>query len=735
MRNFGLMVVRGLVGFAVLGASLALAEVVAVDAAPPEVRIVGQRFDRGPDRLNLGWYMASGDFNADGYSDIATSGRTHEPFPSVLLFFGGPGRPSAWDLESRPADVTLRQPPFRVNTACLGTPMLRDSEIFLPLAAGDLTGDGIDDLAISGSCWDRGGQFAGQVFVVPGRGAWPAELVVDPEIWSPALLGEDIEGRFGEYIAISDVDGDTQVDLVVSAVDAPGAQSSRPVLAGRAYVFLGPMRVDARMDASGAAAIISGSHDFARIGETLGAADIDGDGRAEILLGMDHDNDARLVMIDGSVSGSVVAQGEVVIRDLVGERFGDHFAETIAAGQWDCGGDRELLINSNRHRGPLGDRNVAGMLQIFEDVVQEPSVALTVFGRALRPLSIGDTRYQIGDVALRDLNGDTFDDIILATPGRQGPDNLDFHRGGVTVIWNRPDIGSVLDLDTDSPHVLTLDGPLGGFDHGAGLHVADFDGSGTPDLIVGSVWTPRSPDTLRDGALDIFTRDLQPTPVTARAGADQVVEVDPLGATCEGALVLDAGGSTDAAGDPLVHRWFTSGSLLAEGERPAVRLPLGDHCIRLLSESIGGWDQDRLDVLVEDRSAPVITSVSASPASLWPPNHRMVDVTVQVDARDPCTEPEDLQVRLVSVTSSESDDGRGDGRTAPDFEGFEIGTADLSGRLRAERSGSGAGRVYTLTYDVADLGGNTARVAATVTVGHDRRAPRVPLDRSGAVRR
>jgi hypothetical protein len=54
-----------------------------------------------------------------------------------------------------------------------------------------------------------------------------------------------------------------------------------------------------------------------------------------------------------------------------------------------------------------------------------------------------------------------------------------------------------------------------------------------------------------------------------------------------------------------------------------------------------------------------------------------------------------------------------------DIQSFTLGTPDVSGQLRAQRNGSGTGRVYTLTYTGADEAGNTATCAATVTVPHD----------------
>jgi hypothetical protein len=117
-----------------------------------------------------------------------------------------------------------------------------------------------------------------------------------------------------------------------------------------------------------------------------------------------------------------------------------------------------------------------------------------------------------------------------------------------------------------------------------------------------------------------------------------------------------------------------------------------------------------------DKTPPAVTC-SADPATLWPPDHRLVPVSVSVQINDDLSGPGAFS--LVSVTSSEPDNGRGDGDVTGDIQGFRLGAADIDGLLRAERSGGGDGRIYTLTYQGTDAGGNTATCQATVNVAHD----------------
>jgi uncharacterized repeat protein (TIGR01451 family) len=110
---------------------------------------------------------------------------------------------------------------------------------------------------------------------------------------------------------------------------------------------------------------------------------------------------------------------------------------------------------------------------------------------------------------------------------------------------------------------------------------------------------------------------------------------------------------------------------------------------------------------------PTISNATADPSSLWPPNHRMVNVTVSYDVTDNCPLP--LGSCTLSVTSNEPVLGRGSGNTSPDW----IVVDDHHVLLRAEREGGGNGRVYTTTITCTDSGGNSSSDQVEVTVSHD----------------
>lgn len=98
----------------------------------------------------------------------------------------------------------------------------------------------------------------------------------------------------------------------------------------------------------------------------------------------------------------------------------------------------------------------------------------------------------------------------------------------------------------------------------------------------------------------------------------------------------------------------------------------------------------------------------------------MVDLTTSVAATDAGSGV--VSVVLTSATSSEPDEGLGDGDFPNDIQGFTVGTNDTTGQVRAERSGLGTGRTYSLTYSATDAAGNTSTCSAAIAVvPHDQR--------------
>ena len=111
-------------------------------------------------------------------------------------------------------------------------------------------------------------------------------------------------------------------------------------------------------------------------------------------------------------------------------------------------------------------------------------------------------------------------------------------------------------------------------------------------------------------------------------------------------------------------------------------------------------------IVVTDTQAPVITGASADPSTLWPPNHKMKDVTINYSVADNCTASSQINC-VLSVTSNEG--------TSADWQIIDAHRV----KLRAERDGGGNGRIYTITITCKDSANNTTTKTVTVTVPHN----------------
>jgi uncharacterized repeat protein (TIGR01451 family) len=120
-------------------------------------------------------------------------------------------------------------------------------------------------------------------------------------------------------------------------------------------------------------------------------------------------------------------------------------------------------------------------------------------------------------------------------------------------------------------------------------------------------------------------------------------------------------------------------------------------------------------ITVVDDEAPIITTNGLTPM-LWPANHdyRTFNVTDFVTAvTDNCDSPTVGDVVIEKVTSDETENGGGDGNT---FNDIIIAADCKSVQVRAERRNSADGRVYTITFKVADGTGNVGTKTSTIHV-------------------
>jgi hypothetical protein len=172
---------------------------------------------------------------------------------------------------------------------------------------------------------------------------------------------------------------------------------------------------------------------------------------------------------------------------------------------------------------------------------------------------------------------------------------------------------------------------------------------------------------------------------------------------CQATAYIDAG-SYDSDGDPVTVTYSSIGPYSK-----------GEHIVTLtITDSLGASDSCTGVITVQDTTPPRIDSLIASPSTLWPANHKMMSVNLDVSVSDNC----DVKpiCSISSVETNESVNDTGDGTTSHDWE--IVGSKSVN--LRAERSGKETGRIYSVNFTCHDIADNSSSDAVDVIVPHDR---------------
>ncbi len=211
----------------------------------------------------------------------------------------------------------------------------------------------------------------------------------------------------------------------------------------------------------------------------------------------------------------------------------------------------------------------------------------------------------------------------------------------------------------------------------------------------------------------IEIRDTTP-PTVAISPNDLTVEQE----SHAGTEVTLNGTATDAVSRTFNFTWTENNTTLkTDTNTTSTTLThtfnLGKHLVTLYAtDQAGNTGNANATVTVIDTRPPEM-NLTATPKTLWPPNHKYVEVKINASVFDIC-DPNPT-VTLVSATSNEPDNGLGDGNTVNDI----IVVNNFTLMLRAERSGTGDGRIYSLTYKATDASGNFVTKTVKIEVPHN----------------
>jgi hypothetical protein len=388
----------------------------------------GRYFDAQSKDLTLyrDYCLGVADLDDDGYDDIIASirgqGASGNP-GNVYIYWGG--------TRSAMAQLT--------NTNIVG---YENAEFGWAMAAGDIDGDGTDDLAISahlangGSSSDRFKSGKVHIWYGPlshsGISASSADVIID---------GALTRDQIGDSLLISDFNGDGFGDLAIGSIIAsPGSITNQ----GSVTIVKGSASLPSRIDLSSYSVMrIDGEWAYDNLGSSMGSEDVIGDARPDLIVtavGNDGfekrvSNSGALYVLGGSYISTMMDGGVKQLRKganltIYGSQEGEMFGAGLCLSDTDGDARSEIAIGSPKwvHMDTGQKRGAVSF------VLGPETMSGKVVNSSDLPKLLGPSESDFGmSIASSFVNADPKADLIIGAP-IYDPDQDGTPQGGA-FLW------------------------------------------------------------------------------------------------------------------------------------------------------------------------------------------------------------------------------------------------------------------------------------------------------------
>lgn len=373
----------------------------------------------------FGFAVAAGcDVNGDGVGDVLVGAPLNDGAAkdagAVYVFYGGEKGPSA--TPGQTLRGTAEGDQFGYAVRC----------------AGDLNGDGVDDLVVGTPLedlnlpGDLSGPDTGSVYVFYGsREGIKAKSAKEA---SHSVKGVAAGDWFGNALAAAgDVNKDGVADLLVGAYrNAPGNPEAYRN-AGAVYLFYGSkkgLQVDRATKPDGHLKGIARWHNFGIA--VSGGGDVNGDGYGDVIVGADDVGTPGKIKHGSAYvfQGSRVGFGSLADSLINGDNAGDHFGTSVAAaGDVNKDGFGDVIIGARA--ATVGDKK-PGAAYVFHGGKEGVPEGNASSAKAMLTGVDANDSFGLTVASAGDLNKDGFADVIVGAPGYA-------KSGGAFVFFGSPD--------------------------------------------------------------------------------------------------------------------------------------------------------------------------------------------------------------------------------------------------------------------------------------------------------